>query len=111
MKITKADRKVLDAFGDRRPATSKNLTSTGDRLNGNWMGGSGIARWSSRGHIVEGDLGSRAAQTVQRALRKMTPPNSYKPKPKPRPRGNGRSDVNEKIRREQLKIDRLKGGF
>lgn len=66
----KSDRDVIAAFIARRSATGKKLSTDGQRLDGHWMGGSGIAKWSG-GKIVFGDLGSRAAQTVQKAIQKL----------------------------------------
>lgn len=68
------DDRVIAAFLDQRPASSKKLSSTGWRLDGNWMGGSGIAKWES-GKIVFGDLGSKAAQSWQRKVAKAAPKN------------------------------------
>lgn len=74
-----ADDKVIHAFLDARPASSRKLTSTGSRLDGNWMGGTGIAEWSSRGRIHLFDQGSKAAQTVQRKIARIAPRNWFEP--------------------------------
>lgn len=74
LKLTPKDKKVLNAFIDKQAASSKNLESDGTRLDGSWMGGRGIAQWEA-GKIAFSDLGSRGAQTVQRALRKLAPAN------------------------------------
>lgn len=66
------DRKVIDSFTEKRADESKKLRTDGRRLDGIWMGGTGIASWES-GKIVFHDLGSRSAQTVQRAIRKIAP--------------------------------------
>jgi hypothetical protein len=73
-KLTKTDKKVIDAFLDQRPAESKKLWTNGVQLDGLWMGGTGVAEWRGR-KIVFRDLGSRAAQTVQRAIEKKAPRN------------------------------------
>ena len=70
--LSKADKFVIDCFTDRVPAESKKLQTDGKRLDGLWMGGSGIAEWVGDS-IRFNDLGSKAAQSVQRALRKMVP--------------------------------------
>jgi predicted kinase len=75
MSLTKSDRQVIGDFLDKKAGDSKNLTSTGKRLDGNWTGGRGIATWTPDGKIVFEDLGSKAAQTVQRAIRKVAPKN------------------------------------
>jgi hypothetical protein len=72
--IGKPDKKVIDAFLDKKEAEGKKLTSTGKRLDGNWMGGRGIAEWKG-GKIHFNDLGSKAAQTIQRAVKKAAPKN------------------------------------
>ena len=74
LKLKKSDAKVIDAFLDKKSASSKKLDSTGNSLDGLWMGGKGIARWVG-GKIQFADLGSKAAQTVQRAIRKKAPKN------------------------------------
>lgn len=71
-----SDREVLVAFSHGRQATGKTLLTDGKRLDGMWMGGTGIARWS-HDTLILGDLGSRAAQTVQRALKKMFDTGQY----------------------------------
>lgn len=71
MRLTKLDLAVVRSFADRAHASksSRHLSHDGQALSGNWMGGNRIAEWI--GDVVRfNDLGSRAAQTVQRALRK-----------------------------------------
>lgn len=71
MRLTKLDLAVVRSFADRAHASksSRHLSHDGQELRGNWIGGHGIAEWI--GDVVRfNDLGSRAAQTVQRALRK-----------------------------------------
>lgn len=75
MRFNKGDKKVVEAFLDKQPAVSKKLRTDGRRLDGLWMGGLGIAQWQPSGtrrggEIVFFDLGSKAAQTVQRAIRR-----------------------------------------
>lgn len=72
MNLTPKDKKVIDAFTDKKSAEGTKLTTDGKRLDGNWMGGNGIAEWSG-GKIKFNDLGSKAAQTVERAVRKVAP--------------------------------------
>lgn len=76
MQLGIKDRRVIDAFTDGKKADGHKLSTDGHRLDGEWMGGRGIAEWSGgaeHGVIVFNDLGSRAAQTVQRAVRKAVP--------------------------------------
>lgn len=70
-----ADSKVISAFLDHLSANSKKLSTDGRRLDGNWMGGDNIARWGSDDKIHFEDLGSRAAQTYQRAIVRAAPKN------------------------------------
>jgi len=69
MRLGKKDRAVIKAFIACREAEGLKLRTDGDRLDGVWMGGRGIAEWRD-GALVFNDLGSRAAQQVQRALKK-----------------------------------------
>lgn len=66
------DKKVIAAFLDKKAASSKKLETDGRRLDGSWMGGRGIAEWTN-GRIALPDLGSRAAQKYQRAIRRAVP--------------------------------------
>ena len=74
MRIGIQDWRVIEAFVDGRAKEGHKLRTDGHRLDGIWMGGANIA---SKGHdnytIRFHDLGSRAAQTVQRAVRGMAP--------------------------------------
>jgi len=74
IKLGPKDKKVIDAFTEKKEADSDKLESTGKQLDGLWMGGKKIAYWED-GKIKMGDLGDRSSQTVQRALKKMTPKN------------------------------------
>lgn len=79
-KLTKGDKRVIDAFIDQRPAESKKLISDGTHLDGLWMGGAGIAWWGPKYTTIRmQDLGSKAAQTVQRAIAKKVPRNWLDP--------------------------------
>lgn len=74
LSLGKADRAVLRAFSDGKSGSSKKLRSDGTALDGLWMGGKGIATWNKpRTLCTFQDLGSRAAQTVQTALKKLIP--------------------------------------
>jgi hypothetical protein len=66
--------KVIDTFLDQKAMDGKKLTTDGKRLDGNWMGGNGIAEWEG-GKIHFNDLGSKAAETVQNAVKKAAPKN------------------------------------
>jgi hypothetical protein len=72
--LTKADKGVIRAFTEHRTATSNLLATDGQTLDGNFMGGKGIATWEA-GKIHFHDLGSKTAQTVQRAVAKEAPRN------------------------------------
>lgn len=74
LKLALADKKVIRAFSEQKKADGKKLTTDGKRLDGQWMGGRGIAEWKG-GKVHFNDLGSKAAQTVERAVRKLTPPS------------------------------------
>ena len=74
LKIDLADKKVIKAFTEKKKAEGKKLTTDGKVLDGQWMGGNKIAEWKG-GKIHFNDLGSKAAQTVQKALRKEAPKN------------------------------------
>lgn len=67
-----SDAKVIKAFTEQKSASSKKLHTDGRRLDGLWMGGSGIAVWEA-GKIQLPDLGSKAAQSVQKAVAKEAP--------------------------------------
>lgn len=74
--LTKTDKRVVRSFLDRKADDSKKLSTDGKRLDGNWMGGNGIAEWK-RKKLVFKDLGDRSTQTVQRAVKKMAAPSSH----------------------------------
>lgn len=79
MTLSPADVKVIHAFLDKQPASSKHLSTSGHQLDGLWMGGSGIATWSQYGRINVHDKGSKAAQQVQRKLVSIAPRNWFSP--------------------------------
>ena len=79
--LTKADKDVIRAFTEHRTATSNLLATDGQTLDGNFMGGKGIATWKA-GKIHFHDLGSKTAQTVQRAVAKEAPRNWLAANPK-----------------------------
>lgn len=75
MAVGASDKHVILAFLDGKQATSKKLDSDGTRLDGLWMGGKGIADWGPDHKIHMPDLGSKAADTVQRTIRDLAPAN------------------------------------
>jgi hypothetical protein len=80
-RLGKLDRKAISAFLGQEAFVGHKLESTGKRLNGLWMGGTGIAEWKSTkmGSLIHlHDLGSRSGQAVQRVLLKMAPKNWVK---------------------------------
>lgn len=81
MTLGKKDKAVLEAFSEAKPCAGHKLSTDGIRLDGHWMGGTNIAQWRAVGtghdYIECHDLGSRAAQSVQRALKKIVPANWF----------------------------------
>ncbi len=85
MTLGKKDKAVIEAFTSGNQASGHKLSTDGVRLDGHWMGGSNIAEWVHPTHrrvgmkygmVIElNDLGSHAAQTVHRAIRKAVPAN------------------------------------
>ena len=71
MRLGHKDRRVIEAFIRRESSEGRGdkLSTDGVRLDGLWMGGGNIAEWDG-GSIAFNDLGSRAAQTVQDAVRR-----------------------------------------
>ncbi len=74
MTLTDNDRRVIRCFTDKVACDGGKLTTDGARLDGYWMGGRGIAQWKA-GKIHFTDLGSKAAETVQWAVRREVPIN------------------------------------
>ncbi len=74
LSLNKSDRKVIDAFIDKTAMDGKSLATDGKSLEGLWIGGKDIAVWENN-KIIFNDLGSKSAQTVQRAIKKAAPSN------------------------------------
>jgi len=74
MRLGVQDHKALAAFVDKKPFEGHKLSTDGRKLDGHWLGGSRIA-YRSRGQIHLSDLGSRAAESVQRVLRRHAAPS------------------------------------
>lgn len=74
MRIGIKDRRVIKAFVDGEPMEGDKLSTDGQRLDGLWLGGRGIASKTDGYTIHLHDLGSRAAQSIHRAVRGMAPP-------------------------------------
>ena len=74
LKLGKKDKAVIDAFTSKKPMEGKKLDTDGKKLDGVWMGGNGIASWKD-GKIHFSYAGGRAAQTVQRAVKRNAAPN------------------------------------
>ena len=85
---TMDNRGVLSAFSDQSPGESRQLSTDGQVLDGKWMGGKNIAFWGGDGRVHFNNLGSKAGDDVQRALRKLIP----------------RSDLAEGLLREGLRL-------
>lgn len=74
--LSDKDHEVIKAFMNKKPHSSKKLSTDGKKLDGNWMGGSGIAHHSEHGlHLNE--LGSKSAQQVHRAIKKHNSLDSH----------------------------------
>jgi len=74
LKITRDSKEVIRAFTEKKSAEGKKLSTDGKVLDGLWMGGKKIAEWD-KGKIFFNDLGSKAAQIVQNAIRREAPKN------------------------------------
>jgi len=74
LRLGPKDKKVIDAFYEHKSMESKKLSTDGERLDGNWMGGDKIAYWKG-GKVHISDVGSRAGQTVAKAVKKAVPSN------------------------------------
>ena len=74
LKLGRSEKEVIASFLDKKKKSGTKLSTDGKRLDGLWMGGSGIATWE-KGKIVFHDLGSKSAQTVQKAIKKEAPKN------------------------------------
>lgn len=96
MMIGRKDARVLRAFSEQKPEVGHKLTTDGVRLDGLWMGGTGIAAWSG-GKINLGDLGSKASQSVQRSLLAYVAPNDIR---KSNPHGSDPAGVCESCMRQ-----------
>ena len=94
--IGRKDARVLRAFSEQKPEVGHKLTTDGVRLDGLWMGGTGIAAWSG-GKIELGDLGSKASQSVQRSLLAYVAPNDIR---KSNPHGSDPAGVCESCMRQ-----------
>lgn len=72
--LGKPDKKVIDAFLDKKKGSSKNMETDGKTLDISGMGGKGVAKWVG-GKVNLVDLGSRSGQTVHSYIRKEAPAN------------------------------------
>lgn len=73
--LSPADKRVIDAFTDKKELATKRLTSTGTQLDINGMGGNKIAFWKGNKIHMGDDSGGRSGDVVQRAVRKSAPKN------------------------------------
>jgi hypothetical protein len=85
MRLSKKDREVIREFTSGFPMTGDKLSSV-ERLStmvldGHWMGGSLIAWWGTSDagdrKIYIDDLGSKAAESVQKIIKRETPKNYF----------------------------------
>ncbi len=73
MTLTKTDKRVIEAFTEKKVDSNKRFDSNGEVLDGSWMGGRGLAHWDSNGKIFIRDAHGLSSQTVNRYIRKITP--------------------------------------
>lgn len=73
MRLGVSDRRVLEAFVDRRKLEGVKLYSDGKSLNAYGLGGARIAYWEG-GRIHMGYAGDRTRQSLQRAVRRHAAP-------------------------------------
>lgn len=71
--VGKRDKACIKAFVNGHACDGYKLTTDGRELDGLWMGGKSIAVRATDGSVKFNDLGSRAAQTVQRAVLREMP--------------------------------------
>lgn len=65
------DKAVLDAFGNKKAAEGKKLSTDGTTLDGNWMGGKKLAFWQGEKiHFGAGRPHVKSDEVVMRAIRK-----------------------------------------
>ena len=78
--LSDRDKAVLEAVVDGEEAESGKLSTDGKTLDGNWMGGRGLAVRSSGSNITPGKDRPhvKADEVVLRALKKVTPSRYYK---------------------------------
>lgn len=78
--LSDKDKAVLDAFYNGEKADSKKLSTDGKTLDGNWMGGNGLATRSADGTVTpgEGRPHVKSDEVVLRALKKAVPGRYYK---------------------------------
>lgn len=74
-RLTKKDKKVIDAFTSQQSMRGNKLESTGDRLDGLWMGGRGLAEWRDGKVVLPDTGGGSITQRIQNAVRSKTPRN------------------------------------
>ena len=72
--IRKADKRVIDAFTERRAASGHLLSTNGKTLRLEGFGGGVVARWSGR-QITMPQASTRLEQQIQRAVRREAPKN------------------------------------
>jgi hypothetical protein len=72
--LSKQDKKVVDAFTDKKPAESTKFSTDGKTLDGLWTGGKELASWY-KDKIVMEDKGGKSGQVVQNYIRKTAPKN------------------------------------
>lgn len=69
------DHRVIKAFLNKQPLSSKKLSTNGKQLDGNWLGGNYIAHHGDKGVHLH-DLGGTSALQVHRAIKKHLSPDS-----------------------------------
>lgn len=74
-RLTKKDKRVIDAFTSRQSMMGDKLESTGDRLDGFWIGGRGLAEWREGKVVLPDTGGGLITQHIQNAVRRSIPRN------------------------------------
>lgn len=72
IRLSPKDKKIIEAFTDKKSMDNNKFESDGKVLDGLWMGGKKIAYWKG-GKISFGPNASRSIQTVQKYVRKIAP--------------------------------------
>jgi hypothetical protein len=97
--LSDKDKKVIEAFTDKKALTGNKLSTDGKTLDGSWMGGNKLAHWEGD-KIVINDVGSKAGEVVERYLRKNTPKNFLKASDKTAFQGKDALSIYKELRKK-----------